>query len=365
MNTTLLNIVKRITAEEGEGILAEPARLKSFVRERARDIPQDERRAFGRAVEHGAYHALKNCAAAKERRRVKQELAQTIHDDTGIDKALCAGALDVLDAIIAPAGPPAKPAAGTAKKIALKIAAGIALLCIAAVLRELKNAIPAIMMDKALKESEEIRKESLPAPLPAPEDGWERVKLPGIGSIDIPPGMERPAGIYADITNEFYQYQNNAPSEIIFQQKGLNEFSGESFQSYARVMLDTTIGNPGDYESLYFIFPKDRNDEIKEIDAQFRSTLTSEYPKMGIKILSWNEAAFEIINGMSSIHFSLTRQLHDRPVVLVHNYIFQNRDRMYFLTLSYQLDKEAKWKDDFEKILHSFRITDIKSELSE
>jgi hypothetical protein len=46
-------IVKRITAEQGEAALGDPARIKPLVKDYAQNVPQDERRAFGRCIEAG------------------------------------------------------------------------------------------------------------------------------------------------------------------------------------------------------------------------------------------------------------------------------------------------------------------------
>jgi len=43
MNTNLLNIMKRIIAEQGDGILADPPRLRAFFMDLAKDEPRQER----------------------------------------------------------------------------------------------------------------------------------------------------------------------------------------------------------------------------------------------------------------------------------------------------------------------------------
>jgi hypothetical protein len=366
MNTNLLNIIKQITAQYGEGILGDAARLKGIVNDLAKAESKEDRVAFGRAVEQGFYHELKR-AAPQDRVRIKPALVSRLQIATGFDAPRCAAAVDLLEAAMTgSAAPPNKTVPKKSKKTALKIAGAIGILCIIALLRELKDLTPLIFMNMGLKASEERKKNSLPAALPVLESGWERIHLSGIGSIDIPSSMERDAGLYADIADDYYEYHDIDNDSIIFQQKGLNELTKAGFQTYARVIISTRTGNPGDFASLYFILPQpqaDEIDEIKEFDAQMRTSTTSGLAVIGIKILSWKEAALVTINGMSCIHFSYTRQLHDRPVVLVHNYLFQNIDRMYQVTLSYQLEKESDWKDDFENIIHSFRITDIKNEL--
>jgi hypothetical protein len=100
MNTNLLNIVKQITAGYGEGILADPARLKAFFSDLAKDEPKPLRIAFGRCVEAGAYAALKNAPDAAERAERKTVIAQRLRDEHGLDPALCAEALDILEAAL-------------------------------------------------------------------------------------------------------------------------------------------------------------------------------------------------------------------------------------------------------------------------
>ena len=100
MNTNLLNIVKRIIAEQGEDILGNPQRLKAFFMDYAKDEPKSERVAFGRCIEMGAYGELKNTGSADARERKKEVLADQLHTKTGIDKRQCADALDLLEAVV-------------------------------------------------------------------------------------------------------------------------------------------------------------------------------------------------------------------------------------------------------------------------
>jgi len=59
MNTNLLNIVNRIVAEQGEGILADAKRLFPYFSDYAKNENKEERVAFGRCIEYGAYQELK------------------------------------------------------------------------------------------------------------------------------------------------------------------------------------------------------------------------------------------------------------------------------------------------------------------
>jgi hypothetical protein len=53
MNPNLVAVIKRITAEYGEAVLADPARLKVFFSDYGQNVPQDGRRivsASGKTV---------------------------------------------------------------------------------------------------------------------------------------------------------------------------------------------------------------------------------------------------------------------------------------------------------------------------
>jgi hypothetical protein len=51
MNTNLLNIIKRILADHGENILAEPQRLKPLFSDYAKNEQKEKRTTFGRCIE--------------------------------------------------------------------------------------------------------------------------------------------------------------------------------------------------------------------------------------------------------------------------------------------------------------------------
>jgi WD40 repeat protein len=99
MNANFLSVIKKIISDQGEAILAEPQRLKGWISDYAKDEPKAERLAFGRCIEYGAYTELKN-VPAEGRAAVKNRLAQRLHSEEGLDTALCAGALDLLEAAL-------------------------------------------------------------------------------------------------------------------------------------------------------------------------------------------------------------------------------------------------------------------------
>ncbi|GMO50698.1 MAG: hypothetical protein Pg6C_14820 [Treponemataceae bacterium] len=100
MNTNLLNIVKRIAADYGEAVLADPQRLKAFFDDLAKDEPKPLRLAFGRCIEAKAFDALKTAPDAAERSERKAAITQRVRDEHGLDPAISAEALDILEAAL-------------------------------------------------------------------------------------------------------------------------------------------------------------------------------------------------------------------------------------------------------------------------
>jgi tetratricopeptide (TPR) repeat protein len=100
MNTNLLHIVKHVIAGNGEAVLDDAKRLKAFFADLAKDEPKPLRLAFCHCIETGAYNALKTAPDAAERDLRKTALAQRVRDEHGFDPALCAEALDILEAAL-------------------------------------------------------------------------------------------------------------------------------------------------------------------------------------------------------------------------------------------------------------------------
>jgi hypothetical protein len=111
MNANLLAVINRIVAEQGEGILTDAKRLFPYFSDYAKNENKEERVAFGRCIEYGAYQALKNTRAVDERRRLKATLTDQVNAKTGVDRPHCSDALDLLETVIfKPAQQPYPPA---------------------------------------------------------------------------------------------------------------------------------------------------------------------------------------------------------------------------------------------------------------
>ena len=189
--------------------------------------------------------------------------------------------------------------------------------------------------------------------------GWTRQFIKDVGFIDVPVSMELMSGTYKEFNNQILKQLEIEAPQVIFQQKGLNDYSSETFKHYVRVILETQVGKLGEFEKLNFNPSKITANEINELNQFFKEKTTSDLNSIHQNIISWYPIKIEKINGMSCLHVSYQRRLNDNPIVLVNTYIFQNHDRIHSLTLSYRMNETEIWKDDLDTILKSFRITNI------
>jgi|LSQX01.2.fsa_nt_gb hypothetical protein len=201
--------------------------------------------------------------------------------------------------------------------------------------------------------------DSLPLPPPDLPAGWQRVQILEVGTIDIPPTMEVQSGKYAELSQalkkSMFDLESGGTGKITIQQKGMNSFDPVAAESYVRVMLETDVGNPKDFEHLASRYEA-MQDELREISTLFRTQAENQYAK----ILQWDVPSLELVSGMQAIRLSYRRQYQSNPPVRVTTYMFQNHDRMHRLTMSYREAERTKWLADFPTILSSFRITNVR-----
>lgn len=189
--------------------------------------------------------------------------------------------------------------------------------------------------------------------------------LKNIGYISIPNIMEVQSGNYKKLA-EVYQKELGmkfgyevSDNRIVFQQKGLNDGNKSAYASYARIIIETVVGNFGDFEKLNTKLSASYS-ELDALNNQLKSQVEASFIGTGLKLINWYGAKIETINGMTALKISYLRQLNNNPFVLVSMYQFHNNDRMHQITLSYrQLDADI-WKPAFSKVLTSFKITNIR-----
>ncbi len=193
--------------------------------------------------------------------------------------------------------------------------------------------------------------------LPVKTD-WQRIDITDLGSIDLPPTLEI-QGLEYKKGMDNYRAFGKIPV-LVAQQKELNNGDKESSKRYARVMIETIYGKDGDFEKLNFNIKKLRVDSIGQLDKDLKTQCDKGLNKINQKLIEWYPVTLEKINGMSCIHISYTRQLYNNPVEKVDLYRFQNNDRIHGLILSYRISESEIWKNDFDAVLKSFRVSNIR-----
>lgn len=194
---------------------------------------------------------------------------------------------------------------------------------------------------------------------------FDNYRILEVGSISIPNNMEIQSGNYKKIS-EIYQKEISkkfgyevSDNRVVFQQKGVNDLDKQALATYVRVILETDIGNFGDYEKLstkLIATPQ----EISDISKEFKTQMQQSFAGTGMKLITWYGVSIVTINGRTALKISYLRQLNDKPFVVVNMYRFQNNDRLHTLTLSYRQSDEATWKPLLTKIANSFIITNMR-----
>jgi len=184
------------------------------------------------------------------------------------------------------------------------------------------------------------------------QTGWERISIPEVGYIDIPPSLE----LQDKKKNPMLSAANQ--NVLYIQQKGLNDFKQSSFGTYVRVIIETEISGDNEYEKLdtkYYV----SKTELKELDEILKSQFENPYTK----IIDWFPISTVDINNIRAllIHYTRIGNTKDKYPVDVKIYKFQNYDRLHIVTVSYRIRDKYKWNSALEDVLKSFTITNIKT----
>lgn len=198
---------------------------------------------------------------------------------------------------------------------------------------------------------------------PPLEEGWIRLRIADVGSLDYPPDfLELQSSDYRQSAAELVSVYEIPSSDFILQQVGLNELAPQAFEEYRRVICETSYLNPGEE-----VFPANMKytmsqQELNEVQNAFVSQLTQAYAEQNREGLGYNRiidpGSVQVveINGMFPLLWTYKRRLNDNPVVLVKQYTFWNYDKIHSLTFSYRVVDQDECSHIYEKMLDSFRL---------
>jgi hypothetical protein len=203
-------------------------------------------------------------------------------------------------------------------------------------------------------------------PLPPPDEGWIRLEIKDIGSIDYPPDfLELPSGDYRELQEKYYVwYEIPSPVFVVLHQAGLNELRLSALREYRRVLFHTdylgpweTVSRPNEEYTL-------SQQELADLHGERVSQLRQVYARLkrdGLgdnRIIDTGSVEIVEVNGMFALLWTYKSQLSNEPVVLVKQYMYQNSDKIHYLTFSCRVQDNDECADVFEKILYSFRLQD-------
>lgn len=180
------------------------------------------------------------------------------------------------------------------------------------------------------------------------------VNIDGFGSIALPTNMEIQGGSYKEISDKIKNINGVSASKVIFQQKGLNNRSKESFNTYGRVFIRTESGSTGQYQkNASFTLS---SSDLTKVNDQYKNEIYSSAKSNNATIQEWYPAKMSSINGYKCVTFGYVRKVGANQPVSVQLYFIQNYSSVHTLTFEYRIADEDKWKSTFEKCKKSLTI---------
>lgn len=181
----------------------------------------------------------------------------------------------------------------------------------------------------------------------AQEITFTRYSLDNIGSILIPNIMEKQN--QNDNSNIFHS--------IIFQQKGLNQKTKNSYKTYARIIIANRIKNSRNINLNNNISTA----ELSEINNEIKYENQEQMRQNGMEIVNWYGTSVVTVNKNKALMYSYIRtspkgSSNGTSNTMVKVYRFPHDDLFYSVTLSYSIADEKKWKEVMNKSINSFNI---------
>ncbi|WP_417062262.1 hypothetical protein [Enorma massiliensis] len=186
-----------------------------------------------------------------------------------------------------------------------------------------------------------------------PTANWERIEIPGVGSIQIPPSMEVQDGAYQAMKEAL---TGTSSDTFVIQQRGLNEDADVAYNTYARILVSYDQGERGDYRERDYDGDLYSSAEISELDAYFEQEMRAQLASNGIEVIEWYPFEFTSLNGTPCLHMSYSRVGDAGETTQVDVYGIPCNDRFVRVTLSYRVSDADMWADDLDLALHSIEF---------
>ena len=176
-------------------------------------------------------------------------------------------------------------------------------------------------------------------------NNWIHADVEKIGYFQIPQTMELQSKQYRE-NMERIAKESGLPyfntQKFITQQKGLNNRTQESLQTYARIIL-TSVSDQSGFKlgDILDLSP----DDLKEFDQIVINNIKAEHAtKLNGKLLKFQPTKIVTINGIDCLHYYYERSLNDAPYAKVYIYVFFNNDITHILEISYRNTESHIWE---------------------
>lgn len=182
---------------------------------------------------------------------------------------------------------------------------------------------------------------------------WERIKIPNVGTMSIPPDMEVQDASYKAMKEELV---GESSDTFVIQQRGLNEGSAEAQDTYARILVSYDQGEPGDYPERDYDVDAYSSADVAELDSYFEQEMHAQLERNGIGVIEWYPLEFTSLNGAPCLHMSYSRIGDAGETTQVDVYGIPRNDRFVRVTLSYRVSDAGMWAEDLDLALHSIEF---------
>lgn len=191
----------------------------------------------------------------------------------------------------------------------------------------------------------------------SPPDDWSYYEIANVISFWVPSTVERRdrEDLYTkeiESTNwHGHKIDTKDINRFVFQQRGLSTKDPDALKTYCRVIVYFEKGSKGG-----FLKSTDCEDLSIE-DIQYFQELAKQNAFV-YKILGKPNVRWIRIGEIYGIEVEYVRTGENNMHTCVYMYYFFNNDKAAFITLAYRREDSEKWKDDFSKIIRTFKWID-------
>ncbi len=183
-------------------------------------------------------------------------------------------------------------------------------------------------------------------------EGWETIQISNWGSIKLPPSMEIQSGDYKRFVDDIKRQLIEEVDRVVFQQKGLNK--GENLDTYARIIIRTDKGHPGDFPDLSQFRLTEQ--DLREFNLYVMQEAELMLNQTNSDIISWTDLTTSFLGGRKIFYYTYTRTAPGLSPVHSEVYMIFNDNMLHTVIFEYYTGHKSKWAEVLEKSKASFRV---------